>query len=78
MNNKHFHDTPLLWGEGGCKGKRGNLVFSLKNHTNDIKIKKFLFFWPNAGMNVKPRFDYQILIQIKKLREGVKSSVTLQ
>lgn len=24
MNNKHFHDTPLPWGEGGCKGERGN------------------------------------------------------
>ena len=33
---------------------------------------KSSFFWPNAGMNVKPRFDYQILIKIKKLREGVK------
>ena len=35
---------------------------------------KSSFFWPNAGMNVKPRFDYQIWIQIKKLREGVKKT----
>ena len=36
---------------------------------------KSSFFWPNAGMNVKPRFDYQILIKIKKLREGVKNKL---
>ena len=64
MNNKHFHDTPLPWGEGGCKGERGNTgkgeIFVVVYFTFPFILRPL-----TINTNHKPTFE------VMKLRTGV-------
>ena len=63
MNNKHFHDTHLPWGEGGCKGERGN------TGKGEIFVVYFTFPFILRPLTIKTK--NKPTFELMKLRTGV-------